>query len=285
MPQWDDEIDGLYELEPGAFVAARNALARRIKADGDKARAAAVAKLPRPTVVAWALNQVARDDRARVDALIDAAERQASAQADLMAGGDAADLRAATSERRAAAGEIVRAAAALAGPAHADAVRTTLDAALADPDLVETLRSGTLWATLDAPAGFGFGVDPDAGEVAPSGRGPKGDRRATAGARSEPEDEATDAARRQARADAEAMVARLEAEVTAAGEAVDAASTDLDEADDEVRDAEDALTAARLARGQVADTLAAARADHDRTKALVDEARRVLAELEDDTRR
>ena len=27
MPEWDDEIDELYALEPGEFVAARNALA------------------------------------------------------------------------------------------------------------------------------------------------------------------------------------------------------------------------------------------------------------------
>ena len=62
MAEWDDEVDELYGLDPGEFVAARNALAKQIKAGGDKARGAEVAKLPRPSIVAWALNQAARRD-------------------------------------------------------------------------------------------------------------------------------------------------------------------------------------------------------------------------------
>src|SRR6478609_4603860 len=171
MSEWDDEVAELYALEPGEFVAARNALAKRMKTAGEKDGAAAVAKLGRPTIVAWALNQAAREDPERIAELIDAAGRVARAQTDLMAGGDAAELRSATTAQRSAAGEVAHAAVTRAGANHADTVRHTLDAALADPALTERLRSGTLSETLDAPAGFGFGFGFDT-ESAPS-TGPK----------------------------------------------------------------------------------------------------------------
>ncbi|MDP8988077.1 MAG: hypothetical protein M3N11_06985, partial [Actinomycetota bacterium] len=55
-----DGLDQLYELEPRHFVAARDRLVRELRAAGERQAAAAVKGLRRPTVVAWALNQVAR---------------------------------------------------------------------------------------------------------------------------------------------------------------------------------------------------------------------------------
>jgi hypothetical protein len=55
-----DLVDPLYAGPPEEFVAARDALAKRLRADGDRATAAEVAKLRRPTATAAALNQVAR---------------------------------------------------------------------------------------------------------------------------------------------------------------------------------------------------------------------------------
>ena len=46
-------------MGPAEFVAARNALAKKLKADGHRDEAAAVAALRRPTVPDWALNSVA----------------------------------------------------------------------------------------------------------------------------------------------------------------------------------------------------------------------------------
>ena len=290
MPDRDDEIDGLYALEPGEFVAARNALTKRIKADGDKERAAEVAKLPKPSIVAWALNRTVRDDPQRVAALIDAVERLTTAQADLMAGGDREALRTATTERRATAGDLVAAAAGLTGRSHTDALRTTLDAALVDPELVERLRTGTLSDTLDAPAGFGFGFD--AAPATPtrarskaktktdakSSAKPRG-KAATAPAPDEDEAAAEAAEREQRRAEARAVVARIEAEVAAAAEAVDDATTEAEQTDDEVRDAEDALAAARLAHSEATAALTAAQEQHVRVTTALDDARRLLAEL------
>ncbi len=166
----DEQIDDLYDLEPGEFTVARNALAKRLKGEGHKEVAAAVAKLRRPTLVAWAINQVARRQPEALEALIDAAAAVATAQRDLLAGGQPADLRAARYNQRMAAGVVVRAAAITAGGNHGDAITATVDAALADAELVERLQAGTLSETLDAPSGFGFALDTDPGPPAPRRR-------------------------------------------------------------------------------------------------------------------
>jgi hypothetical protein len=56
------EPDDLYALPLEEFTAARNELARSLKAAGDADEAARVKKLKKPPVSAWAVNQLARDD-------------------------------------------------------------------------------------------------------------------------------------------------------------------------------------------------------------------------------
>lgn len=51
-------MEDLYRLPLAEFTAARDALAARLKADGDKAGAAAAKSLRKPSVAAWAANQV-----------------------------------------------------------------------------------------------------------------------------------------------------------------------------------------------------------------------------------
>jgi hypothetical protein len=63
--------DDLYALPLDHFTAARDDLARRLKADGDEDGARLVAGMRKPSVAAWALNQVARQDPATVDQLVD----------------------------------------------------------------------------------------------------------------------------------------------------------------------------------------------------------------------
>src|SRR5436190_19943757 len=97
-----EPADHLYALSPEDFTAARNALAKELRAAGDKDTAAAVAKLRRPSVGAHALNQVAREQPEVIEDALDAgiALREASEAA---AGGDASGLREATAAERAAA--------------------------------------------------------------------------------------------------------------------------------------------------------------------------------------
>jgi hypothetical protein len=54
----ETELDRLFQLPPAALVEARNELADRLRKAGDKASAARVKSLKRPTPAAWALNQV-----------------------------------------------------------------------------------------------------------------------------------------------------------------------------------------------------------------------------------
>ncbi len=60
----------LYGLDPNDFVAARNDLVRRLRKAGERAVAAEVAKLRRPTPAAWAVNQLVRRHRAEVEELV-----------------------------------------------------------------------------------------------------------------------------------------------------------------------------------------------------------------------
>jgi hypothetical protein len=65
----DDELDRLYQVPPGAFVGERNTLAKALRAAGDKVGAEQVARLARPTPVAWSVNQLHFRAHALLDAL------------------------------------------------------------------------------------------------------------------------------------------------------------------------------------------------------------------------
>lgn len=156
-----DGVDQLYELDPAQFVAARDRLARALRAAGDREAAKAVRGLRRPTLVAWALNQVARARAEEVAELLDAGAAVGRAQAQVMSGGASAELRAATRRRRELASTLARAAADLAGAAHHDEAVATLDAASFDPEVAARLRRGRLTRELPPPSGFGMGAMPD----------------------------------------------------------------------------------------------------------------------------
>ncbi len=58
MSAYDDAVAELYQAPHGSFVAERKRLAAELKAAGDKAGAARFGKLGRPTISAWAVNQL-----------------------------------------------------------------------------------------------------------------------------------------------------------------------------------------------------------------------------------
>ena len=164
---WVDR-DGLYSLPPEEFTAARNALAKELRVSGDKAAAAEIATLRRPSAGAHALNRVAREQPDLVEAALDAgiALREASEAA---TSGDASGVRAATAAERAASQAVAKAAKAHLG-ARGDelvpALLATLRAGALDDDVAEQLRTGTL-SREHEQAGFGFGLDAGDGAVAP----------------------------------------------------------------------------------------------------------------------
>jgi hypothetical protein len=63
-------VDELYGLPPDEFTAARNDLAARVAASGDKSQARAIKALRKPNLVAWTLNQLSRHHRATVERLV-----------------------------------------------------------------------------------------------------------------------------------------------------------------------------------------------------------------------
>ena len=69
----DSEIDRLYGLALEEFTKERDALARRLRADGNRDDAASVAELRKPVLAAWVVNRLARARRADVEALVEAA--------------------------------------------------------------------------------------------------------------------------------------------------------------------------------------------------------------------
>jgi hypothetical protein len=76
----------LYDAAPEDFVAERKRLAKELKADGHADEAERLGKLRKPTVAAWALNRLARDQRRDVDLLLDSGHRLRQAQAGVLRG-------------------------------------------------------------------------------------------------------------------------------------------------------------------------------------------------------
>lgn len=161
-------VDHLYQLKPGDFVAARDELAKRLKAEGDRHASAEVKRLRRPTVVAWALNQVARSRPDDVAALIEAGAEVRRAQADALSGGHGDELREASRRRQDIVSTLLRATVEMAGPTHHDAAVATINAASLDTEVGARLQQGHLAQELSAPSGFdGIGM-PEPPAPAPS---------------------------------------------------------------------------------------------------------------------
>src|SRR5690349_14836773 len=127
-------IDRLYSLDPDEFTEARNAAAKELRTNGDRAASDQVKALKKPTAVAWAVNQLSRRSPKLVDELLDAGASLRRAQRAALSGAGRA-LREATQARRQVVARAVEEASAVfrdAGrsPAsHVDSIRSTLEAA------------------------------------------------------------------------------------------------------------------------------------------------------------
>ena len=157
----ESDIDELYGLPPEEFIEARDRLAKQLRDDGRSAEAQRVKSLRRPTVPAWAVNQVVRQHQRQVEELLAAGEDLRRAQQRALSGKGGAELREASERRRNALREVADAAEAVLEQAgrgsapHLDAIRTTFEAASLDQQAATELREGRLVKELDAPASFG----------------------------------------------------------------------------------------------------------------------------------
>jgi len=177
------DADGLYALPPEDFIAARTALVKQFKANGESAEAQRVAKLRRPTESAWALNRVAGTVPTLVTDLLRAGATLRTAMNSAMSG-EASDLRAAEAEERAAVEAILSHAGGEGRSLteiHRRRMAATLRAAVLDDDVARSLRNGTLDSDHEAPAfGFGLGPPPDESIHERSGKRPRADHPAHA---------------------------------------------------------------------------------------------------------
>src|ERR1700756_2638310 len=146
------DVDDLYGLPLDRFVPERTALARQLRSAGRRDDAAEVAALRKPSVAAWAVNQLVRTQRKDVSGLFDAGDALRSAQEDVVAGrGDGRALRAAADRERAAVDALTGAARGLlTSEGHElsqtiiDRVADTLNAAALDDDARALVKGGRL---------------------------------------------------------------------------------------------------------------------------------------------
>jgi hypothetical protein len=104
-----DTPDELADVPPEEFVAARDELAKQLKAEGNAEQATEVKRLRKPTVTQWVTTQVRRRHAGAVDALRAASADVARAQEAAVTRGDRDALREATAKRRDAADDVGRA--------------------------------------------------------------------------------------------------------------------------------------------------------------------------------
>jgi len=159
----DEATDELYGVDLDAFVAERTRLARELKASGDDDAAAKLAKLKKPTVAAWALNQLARRHRREVDLLLDAGHRLRQAQEGVVGGADRAAFEQAQRTEREALRRLTQQASALLGGASSQVLSQltqTLRAAAVAEDGRELLARGRFTAPLETEGFDVFGALP-----------------------------------------------------------------------------------------------------------------------------
>jgi hypothetical protein len=155
------DVDELFALPLEEFTAARNALAKRLKQDGDTDSAEQVRAFPKPSVAAWTVNQLARVEPDAVRSLLNVAARVRSAQERSLQGERTADeLRAAQAEERGIIRTLTRGAESVLREAGRPASGTTLErvasllrAAAVDEPGRATLRAGRLTGDVEV-SGF-----------------------------------------------------------------------------------------------------------------------------------
>jgi len=251
----DPEVDALYGLPLDEFIKARDALARGRSKEQGKEAGAAIKALRKPSVVAWALNQLARRHPDEVEALMETGARLRRAQTAALAGGDPEALRAATRAENhdvaALAGQaasILRVDGRGGSGAHEERLAATLRAAAVDPEAGDLLRRGVLTTEL-SPAGFGFGVGEGAEEAFPTDfRASSADspRSTHENRREERRGEREKAAERQRQRE-------LDAELRAARETAARLEREADKAEDRAREARKAADAAAARAEELAE--------------------------------
>jgi hypothetical protein len=238
-----------------------------------------VAALRKPSVAAWAVNQLVRTQRAGVDQLFGAGQALREAQATLLTGGrgTGVELRGAMQQERAAAEKLLAAARGLLSseghelsPAVVERVAGTLHAAALSDEAREAIGEGRLERELrHAGLGVDIGGAPAPARKQAARNSDAGSTKRTDGAKPAKDARRAEEAKRAERERAEARRAARSAEADArrrAERAVHSLSTAQERRDKAARALDDAEGALGDARSEVE----AATREHNRARAELD---------------
>jgi hypothetical protein len=255
----ETELDRLYGLELGEFVAERDRLARELRGAGRREEAEQVKALRKPSLSAWTINRLAREERRNVDLLLDAGHRLRQAQHELLGGSETGSLDEARQTERRALAELRTAAQRIlgeegrGGDTTLNRVTTTLSVAAVSEEGRELLARGRLTGDLEATGFDLLTPAPQKGRKAPrpAKRAASPERREADRKRLETAERQLDEAReaqktaaktlREAEEDAaEARrgLAAAEKRLTTAQRAAEKAGAAVDRAEKRLRDAE-----------------------------------------------
>ncbi len=176
------ELNGLYQLSPGDFVAARDALARRLREDGAREHAEEVKRLRKPTVAVWIVNRLAHERELDVQRLAKAGEA--------LMQGQAGDFQQARREEQQALSRLTQAAQEIAqrekvGATAVNRASKTIRAAALSDEHRDLLRGGRITEELEPPGLEALAAL--ARSAPPQNAGPSHTERKTEGSRALPE--------------------------------------------------------------------------------------------------
>ena len=242
----EDEVAELYSLPLDEFTAKRDALAKRVRDQDDRAGAERIRKLKKPSRSVWAVNRGVHADPAAAKRLIDAGKRLEQAQNAALGGGGSAKLKNAMAGQQAAIEEMMGAIQEGLGservsPAIIDRARETLRAVAGDEELAAEFAAGRI--TTDREA-VGFG----------------GSAPAAAPPRAKPQQPEPGAAERR---EAERKIKRATRALDAAAKRVESARKRLDRAQEALDAAQEQHDEAERERVEREAELAAARDELD----------------------
>jgi hypothetical protein len=262
------DIDDLYGAPLDRFVPQRTELAKALRNEGHREEAAEVAALRKPSVAAWAVNQLIRTQGRSVKELFGAGDALRRAHEQAASGrGDAQALRKATQDERAAVDALIESARGLLSseghelsPAVVDRVAETLRAAAMDPDARSQVSQGRLEREL-RHVGLGFLGDiggapaPAPKRKAPAPKGKQDQEQKAAEARERERAQALKDARASEK-EARRELERAQRSVDSAQSRCDKAAAALDGAERELADAQAEAEAATAAHDKAAGALA-----------------------------
>lgn len=293
----EDDVDALFRLPLTEFIGARKTLAARLKQGGHGNEADRVKALVKPSISAWAVNQLYWKHREAFDRLIATGQRFRKAQTSGLAG-KVAEIRGALDARREALSDLADLATALLSDAghnpSLDTMRritTTLEAMSAYASLPGAPSPGRLTQDVDPP-GFdslaslipGAGMTERAEEpvrVTPSQKSGSGAtstrRKAASGARqSEETRQARIAAAKVSLQDAKRALIKVRATAQSAEAAQKKAYTDAKEKEKHRRETEERFEKARAASEAAARRARSVAAEVEEAAQKVEDAERTV---------